>query len=111
MIEIHATLSDKRVIAVDISGHGGGKAGSDIVCAAVSAIAETALAGVLHHNPDCITWKMDKGHISIHVHDSAETSVSAIMTTMMLGLKQLAEEYPGQVSLHLIDHTGITDKA
>jgi uncharacterized protein YsxB (DUF464 family) len=111
MIEIHAVISDGSAVSVDISGHGGGKSGSDIVCAAVSAIAETALAGLLHHRPDGISWKMEKGHINIRVHDAEDNSVSVIMTTMMIGLTQTAKEYPGRVRLHLVDHSGITDKA
>ncbi len=111
MIEIVVAVTGDRVCEVEVSGHGGGKAGSDIVCAAVSAITETALAGLLHYDPKGVTWKMREGYISIQVKDAAETSVAAIMTTMILGLKQIGQEYPKRVSLNLIENTGIPDEA
>ena len=111
MIEITAAVSDEAVTKVEVRGHGGRKAGSDIVCAAVSAITETALAGLLHYAANEVTWNMDEGYVSIQVEDIANTSVAAIMKTMMLGLKQIEREYPKRVSLQLIEDTGITDKA
>ena len=111
MIEIHVIVKGERVQEVEVSGHGGGKAGSDIVCAAVSAITETALAGLLHYGPKGVAWKMREGYISIQAKAASETSIAAIMTTMLLGLKQIEQEYPKRLRLHLIENTGIPDEA
>jgi hypothetical protein len=111
MIEITVSVTGDRVRKVEVTGHGGGKAGSDIVCAAVSAIAETALAGMLHYNPDGVSWEMRDGYISIQVQGSADTPLDVIMTTMIIGLKQIVQEYPESVRLGLIQDTGITDEA
>ena len=111
MIEIGVAVTGDRVREVLVTGHGGGKTGSDIICAAVSAITETALAGLLHYDPKGVTWKMREGYISIQVKDASETSIAAIMTTMILGLKQIEQEYPKRVSLRLIEDTGIPDEA
>ena len=110
MIEITIAATGEKVHRVDVRGHGGGEVGYDIVCAAVSAITETALTGLLHHNPQAITWKMGEGFMSIQIMDDSTTVVSAIVTTMILGLKQIEREYPGRVSLHLIDNAGIADE-
>jgi len=111
MIEIGVTVTGDRVRKVEVTGHGGGKAGSDIVCAAVSAVAETALAGLLHYDREGVNWEMREGYISIQVRDSVKKPTDAIMTTMIIGLKQIVQEYPERVSLRLVQDTGITDEA
>ncbi len=111
MIEIGVTVTGDRVRKVEVTGHGGGKAGSDIVCAAVSAVAETALAGLLHYDREGVNWEMREGYISIQVRDSVKKPTDAIMTTMIIGLKQIVQEYPERASLRLVQDTGITDEA
>jgi uncharacterized protein YsxB (DUF464 family) len=111
VIEITATLDRDRVTKVEVQGHGEAEPGFDIVCAAVSAITETALAGMLYHDPHGTTWRLDKGYISIHTDSKDDAAVSAILTTMVLGLKEIEKEYPKRVSLRSIEDTGIADKA
>jgi len=110
MIEIAVSVTGDRVTKVEVSGHGDGEIGSDIVCAAVSAITETALAGLLHYAAKGVTWNMREGYISIQVKDATKTSVAAIMTTMILGLKQIEQEYPTRVRLQLIEDSSIADE-
>ena len=111
MIEITANLDGNRVTKVEVRGHGGCEPGYDIVCAAVSAITETALAGMLHHDPHGTAWKLDKGYISIHTDSEGNAAVSAIMTTMLLGLREIEKEYPKRVSISSIDDSGVAHKA
>ena len=111
MIEISITITNDRVRKAVVRGHGGGKSGSDIICAAVSAITETALAGLLHYDRKGVQWEMREGYISIQILNPSDTSAEAIMTTLVLGLKQIEKEYPEKVSLRLVKDTGIADEA
>ncbi len=85
-----------------ISGHAEySEAGSDIVCAAVSALSQTALLGLLHYMPDDVTYQIDEenGFLTVHVQKCCETS-QIIFHTMVLGLEQIAQQYPLYVVLH-----------
>jgi uncharacterized protein YsxB (DUF464 family) len=110
MIEIELTRTGNRAEQVVVKGHGGGAAGSDIVCAAVSAVTETALAGLLHYDREGTVWEMEDGYIFIRVRDASVTTVDAILTTLILGLKQIAKEYPDKATLRLVEDAGITDE-
>lgn len=46
MIKIIIKRENENSIEMKISGHGGGKKGSDIICAGVSAIIQTTILGL-----------------------------------------------------------------
>jgi uncharacterized protein YsxB (DUF464 family) len=96
---------DNEVEEVKISGHGGGKVGEDILCSAVSAIGQTALSGLLHYANRNIAWRSEKGELYIEVKRGTERDersvINVILTTMLLGLKGIAQQYPQRIELEI----------
>ncbi|MBI4778156.1 ribosomal-processing cysteine protease Prp [Candidatus Desantisbacteria bacterium] len=70
----------------------------DIVCAAVSAVAQTAVEGLKRYLPERIHVKKDKGllHVEIIKEEATRESL-VILETMLLGLKRIEENYPEHV--------------
>ncbi len=115
MIRIKVESNGGTIRRVRVDGHGGGKKGNDIACAAVSAVTQTALQGLLDYAPGFIRWTMESGRLDISVIESdaieVNTAVHIILTTMNRGLKRIADEYPDRISYLSVDDTGITDEA
>jgi uncharacterized protein YsxB (DUF464 family) len=115
MIHIRIDAAGERIRSVEVSGHGGAARGKDVVCAAISAVAETALAGLLHYGGDRVSWRMDEGFVSMRIRDPGDDDASeplnVVMTTLVIGIKEIAREYPQQVRLELKQDPGIPDEA
>ncbi|GBU28900.1 hypothetical protein R84B8_02462 [Treponema sp. R8-4-B8] len=90
--------NDGVLRACKANGHAGaGKAGSDIVCAAVSVLFRTAIS-VLSHK-DGITIRFgapEKGQLWLEADYKAEGKdfLSATGVFLIEGLKSVAQEYP-----------------
>lgn len=86
-------------------GHTGyAEEGEDIVCAAVSAITQTAMMGLKHFAPDTFSqWREgDAPLLEVRVsHPTKETQV--ILETMVIGLEDILSGVPQYVR---ILHTG-----
>jgi uncharacterized protein YsxB (DUF464 family) len=102
MITITLKHDENRTITgFRISGHSGySEEGSDIVCSAVSALAQTALLGLMEYLPGQVEYQMDDGFLSVQVlKDSPQGQV--ILKTMVLGFRQIVQQYGQYVILHL----------
>ncbi len=100
MIRILLRRSKSDIIGFEISGHSGySEEGSDIVCAAVSALAQTALLGLLEYMPDAVDYKIDDGFLSVAVVKPCSVS-HIILHTMELGLEQVVQQYGEYATLH-----------
>mgnify|MGYP000995381104 CR=1 FL=1 len=90
------------ICGFDISGHAGyNDAGSDIVCAAISALSQTTLLGLLKYTPDDTTYTVDEESGSLTVRVSKGSVITeALLETLTLGLKEIARQYPTYVVLH-----------
>jgi uncharacterized protein YsxB (DUF464 family) len=105
LINIKVYRKREGTVCIRVRGHGGGKKGEDIVCAAVSAITQTALAGLLYYAENIINWQMDEGFLDISISggpdDELDPAVETILRTMVLGLKGVLSEYPKVVRLDI----------
>ncbi len=103
MIDIYIKKSGDDIKEVTVSGHGGRLAGKDIVCSAVSAITQTALSGLLYYGNSNIFWKIQKGTLFIKVKEGTDKEnrmiFNIILSTMILGLKRIAKEYPDKITI------------
>jgi uncharacterized protein YsxB (DUF464 family) len=103
LIAIKVYRNRDSTVRVRVSGHGGGKKGEDIVCSAVSAVTQTALAGLLYYGKNLIKWKKKDGLLDIAISDTQDQELfsvfKTILFTMVLGLKGIVEEYPKIVKL------------
>ena len=95
---------DDRITGFSVSGHSGyAEAGSDIVCAAISAIVKMAEATI---NDVCgakakVRVKDADNRITLTLPTSCdeEESVQAVLAGMMLTLVSLAEDYPDNIEV------------
>ncbi len=93
-----------RITGFSVSGHSGyAEAGSDIVCAAVSAVvtmAEATINDVLGAKAK-VRVKDEQARISLTLPASCdeEESVQAVLTGMMLTLCGMRDDYPDYIEV------------
>ena len=95
---------DDRITGFSVSGHSGyAEAGSDIVCAAISAVVTMAEATI---NEVCgakakVRVKEEDARVTLTLPTSCdeEESVQAVLSGMMLTLIGLREDYPDYIEV------------
>ena len=95
---------DDRITGFTVSGHSGyAEAGTDIVCAAISAVVSMAEATI---NDVCgakakVRVKSDDARITLTLPASCdeEESVQAVLAGMMLTLISLRDDYPDYIEV------------
>ena len=95
---------DDRIVGFSVSGHSGyAEAGSDIVCAAISAVVTMAEATI---NDVCgakakVRVKDEDARITLTLPASCdeEESVQAVLAGMMLTLISLRDDYPDYIEV------------
>ncbi|HOB19434.1 MAG TPA: ribosomal-processing cysteine protease Prp [Candidatus Atribacteria bacterium] len=105
MIDIIIERDSKAFIRrFTVKGHAGyDEAGKDIVCAAVSAVAQTAVLGLIevaHARP---LYKQKDGFLSCELPDDiaeeSRVAAGAILDTMAAGLKSIGYDYKDFISI------------
>ena len=99
MTTVRFRTEGNRVTGFDSVGHSGyAEEGEDIVCAAVSAITQTAMMGLQHYEPTTqAQWEAgDDPILSVKVpRPGRETEV--ILRTMVIGLEDILSGVPQYV--------------
>lgn len=96
-IEIYRN-KDKNIVRYRISGHSGyGKAGKDIVCAAVSSVSQAAVMGLVNVLEIDAEFEIKDAYLecAIPTDLSVDTREKAnvILETMLLFLREFQEQY------------------
>ncbi|MBI4753618.1 ribosomal-processing cysteine protease Prp [Candidatus Desantisbacteria bacterium] len=102
MITITIVHDDNRkIVEFLVTGHADYKnKGDDIVCAAVSAVVQTAVEGLKRYLPEGIHLKKEKGILHLSITKGANIYESSIiLETMLLGLKRIEENYQEYVRI------------
>lgn len=93
---------------LEISGHANyDEYGKDIVCAGVSALAETAVLGLEH--VACIKPQVYKkqGYFMLKLPDNMQSKelkkAAIILETIFLGLKDISKSYPSNIRTEIIE--------
>ena len=97
-------MENDRITGFSVSGHSGyAEAGSDIVCAAISAVVTMAEATI---NEVCgakakVRVKDDQARITLTLPTSCdeEDAVQAVLSGMLLTLINLREDYPDYIEV------------
>lgn len=93
------------VVGLSARGHAGFAAhGSDIVCAAVSAILETALMGIEAFSPEGQHHELDDGLLRWQGRPTPATRT--IWGTALLGLGSIARDHPRHLEVKEIGGDG-----
>ncbi len=98
MIKITVNYAGELIKEVLITGHAGyADKGADIYCAGVSAVAQTALAGLLHHLEQAPFYKISDGHfeckLADNLNDMDNEKAQIILSTMKVGLLAMQDVY------------------
>lgn len=96
--------ADEKVRKFEIKGHAGYDVyNRDIVCAGVTAVAQTAVLGLESLNTVSIKKKISDGYMYVEIKDTGSNNDSirlcAIIDTMVLGLKDIERDYPTYVKV------------
>ena len=84
----------------DLSGPGGGQAGRDIVCAAVSSAAYLA-ANTLTDVCGCAADVSERdGHLRVRLSDEDAKRGEFMLRGFALHMKQLRDQYPDQIDVN-----------
>jgi len=99
MVKYTIQTCKQKIVGFQVSGHAGYEdAGRDIVCAGVSAIAQTAALGLVSHLGEQTRWVQETGKLSCQIDNSPsaeeEVASQAILRSMQLGIEALREAYP-----------------
>jgi len=93
-----------EITGFKVTGHSGYNThGKDIVCSAVSALAQTALLGLLKVAGADVDYKIDEGYLMCSLtnadSDRKRIMCEAILETMYEGLKSIKESYEKHIDI------------
>lgn len=82
-----------------IAGHAEyAPAGQDIVCAAVSTLAQNLIGSIEQLTEDEIEYEISSGRIDIK-HENPSEEMKLLIDSFFLGIGMIAEEYPDHVRM------------
>ncbi|AZR73276.1 hypothetical protein BBF96_07680 [Anoxybacter fermentans] len=106
MVRVQIKRNQKgQIFVFNASGHAeAGEYGSDIVCAAISAVMQTALLGLGEYLnlKKRLTYQIDEDgwlycELPPDLTDEERVRTDAIIETMVIGLKSIQSEYPNSI--------------
>lgn len=112
VLESRASVSGNRAGGVEelllrIEGHSGaGMKGTDVVCAGISAIVQTAVlgitevAGVQQEVMDAEGLLVTRIPL-VGVPESGKKALEIIIETMLAGLREIENQYPGSLDIRI----------
>ncbi len=91
--------AENLITGFKVTGHADySEYGSDIVCAAVSALVINTINSINHFTSDKFRLDQDehKGYIEFHVMNEVSGNSNLLLSSLVLGLQGVAEEYTDQ---------------
>ncbi len=79
------------------------EAGRDILCAAVSALAQTVLMGLTEVVKLPTKWDRDEGYLSVRLDPGSvgDAGANVLLETVYLALEDLAKQYPDRLGIRI----------
>lgn len=103
MIEISVVRQDDgKVIGLSIEGHSGtAERGHDIVCAGVSALAQSVILSLANHLHRKITYDVNSksGSLNVALTELPDELTEAVFSVALAGFAEIAKNYPRNVAL------------
>ncbi|EQD30838.1 protein containing DUF464 [mine drainage metagenome] len=98
MIRAEVRRSGGEIHSLRVRGHAdAGPYGHDLVCAAVSAVVQTAILGLREIDPDAGPGTIVDGDVDWR--GTAGPKGQAILQACVVGLRDIARSHPGSLSL------------
>lgn len=101
MIQVEIVRNKEgRIAQFSVKGHANaGPHGEDIVCAAVSALTQTALLGLEKHLCRNVFYEVASGRVLARLEEEPDVLTDAVAETMLLGLREIEKLSPGRVRI------------
>ena len=100
MTTIKIVRNANRIVEVKVSGHTDyAQHGQDIVCAAVSALTQTALLGLIKHLKLNVKYQLADSNLMLDIRGQENEQTDIILETMLYGLQEIAGAYPKHVRI------------
>ena len=101
MIRINIEKNESNlIVGYTVNGHAGfATEGQDIVCSAVSTLTMVAINGLEEHLQCEIAYEIKDGYLQVELKQTPDDLTQAILATMEIGLKDIAEQYPQRVRI------------
>ena len=94
MIEITVFTKENEYIGIKSKGHAGyAEAGTDIVCAATSALMINTINAVEAFTNDKFNWNQSDGYLEYHLTGAISKSSALLMKTLVLGITDIQKNY------------------
>lgn len=91
---------DEKVIGLSVKGHAeAGAYGQDIVCAAVSALAQSVILGLARHLHRDIDYDVKPGYLSVALKAAPDELTEAVFAVAILGFTEIEKSNPKNVRL------------
>lgn len=108
MIRAEFSRSENAIGAFQLSGHAEqGEYGSDLVCAAVSAIAQTALIGIVEVLEIPAEYSVKEGFLKCRLPkaltDDKREGARVVLATLEAGLRSIEADHPDALMLKYYD--------
>ncbi len=92
--------NDEKIIGLSVEGHAGaGAYGQDVVCAGISALAQSVILGLAKHLHRDIDYDVKPGYLSVALKDNADDLTEAVFSVAVLGFLEIEKSNPKNVSL------------
>ena len=93
--------SDGFITGYDVSGHHG-EYGSDIVCAGISSLTQTALKGIGQHLKREVDFHVASGDLHVMLKSDCDELTEAILETMLIGFSDIQGYDPDEISISVV---------
>lgn len=102
MIEIKVYRNSQgKISGYDVRGHHGER-GSDIVCAGISSLAQTALKGIGQHLHREVDYKVASGDLHVSLKGIPDELTDAVLETMLIGFYDIQGYDPDEISISVV---------
>ena len=92
--------SPGSIVGCKVVGHAGyAKSGKDIVCAAVSILVYTTASAMQQLLDIKLSGDLASGKMEFYLPDAASAQTELLFKTMLLGLAEIARQYPKRVRI------------
>ena len=94
---------DNKVTGLQVKGHAGaGAYGTDIVCAAVSALAQSVILSFAKHLHSNIDYDIKEGYLRFTLQDPPTDFTEAVFSVAVLGFTEIEKNNPENVTISTI---------
>ncbi|MGI6213915.1 MAG: ribosomal-processing cysteine protease Prp [Christensenellales bacterium] len=108
MIAARYIVKTGHIVSLEVKGHAQSGTGEyDMLCAAVSAITQTALLGLKNVVMADPKYTIRDGYLKIEVDvkdKDKQACADAVMLTLLEGLKDIAGGYPSMIKLEEVEN-------